>query len=132
VRLRPILLDMKPGTRVVSNTFDMGDWSPDNSIQAGEDCRSYCRAYLWIVPAKVAGTWKLPQGELTLEQKYQMITGTLKNGNTATPITNGKLNADIITFTAGDTQFTGRVTGDKIEGSSRPAKDVPWTATRGK
>ena len=65
-----------PGTRIVSNSFDMGDWTPDQTIQAGPECTSWCRAHLWIVPAKVQGTWKLPDGgELTLEQKYQVITG---------------------------------------------------------
>jgi len=131
LRLRPTLLDMKPGTRVVSNTFDMGDWSPDNSIQIGENCTTYCRAHLWIIPAKVAGTWKLPQGELKLEQTYQMVTGTLKTGNTVLPV-KGKVTADQITFTAGDTLFTGRVSGDTIEGTSRPAQETPFKATRGK
>ena len=55
MRLRPTILNMRPGTRVVSNTFRMGDWTPDQSIEAGGDCTSYCTAHKWIVPAKVAG-----------------------------------------------------------------------------
>jgi hypothetical protein len=68
LRLRPKLLDMKPGTRVVSNSFTMGEWKWDESVSAGaeEGCTSYCTAYLWIVPAKVAGTWKTPQRPGTL------------------------------------------------------------------
>src|SRR5262245_40730060 len=62
LRLRPKILDLRPGTRVVSNSFDMGDWTPDQTIQAGPECTSWCRAHLWIVPAKVQGTWKLPDG----------------------------------------------------------------------
>ncbi len=70
LRLRPKILDLRPGTRIVSNSFDMGDWTPDQTIQAGPECTSWCRAHLWIVPAKVRGTWKLPDGgELTLEQR---------------------------------------------------------------
>ena len=129
LQLRPILLDMKPGTRVVSNTFDMGDWISDDSVQAGKDCMSYCQAHFWIVPAKVAGTWKLPQGDLTLEQKFQMLTGSLKAGNVVTPIADGKMRGDQITFTAGATQYTGKVNGNAIDGVVRTS--APFKATRG-
>ena len=70
VKLRPIILKMKPGTRVVSNTFDMGDWEADSTVQLPPDCYSFCRAFLWIVPAQVDGTWKLGDAELKIEQKY--------------------------------------------------------------
>ena len=132
LRLRPILLNMKPGTRVVSNTFDMGDWRADQVVQAATDaCTSYCRAYLWIIPAKVEGTWQMGQGELTLEQKYQMITGTVKNGNVIAPITDGKLNADQITFTAGGTLYTAWVKDNAMEGTSKAGgPDAKWQATR--
>src|SRR5687767_4739617 len=77
VKLRPKILDMKPGTRVVSNSFTMGDWQADQTQNASEKegCQSYCTAYLWIVPAKVDGRWKLPTGDLTLKQTYQNVTG---------------------------------------------------------
>jgi Methyltransferase domain len=123
IRLRPKILDLKPGTRIVSNSFTMGDWTADETTTASEGCTSYCTAYLWIVPAKVKGTWKLPQGELTLDQNYQMISGTLKSGANSTPITNGKLTGDQISFTAGGTQYTGHVIGNTIDGGS-------WKATR--
>ena len=55
---------MKAGVRVVSNTFDMGDWTPDEIAEAGGNCTSYCRALLWIVPAKVEGRWKSADGEV--------------------------------------------------------------------
>src|SRR5499425_811954 len=99
IKLRPKILDLKPGTRIVSNTFDMGEWKPDETAKVS-GCESWCTAHLWIVPAKVGGTWKLPQGELSLKQTFQMISGTLKNGNVITPIS-GKLNGDEISFTAG-------------------------------
>jgi hypothetical protein len=129
VRLRPILLDMKPGTRVVSNTFDMGDWTPDDQINAGEGCTSYCRASFWIVPAKVAGTWKLPEGDLTLEQKYQMLTGNLKSGTTSTPITDAKMRGDQIRFKVGDRIYTGRVVDGVMEGTF--GTETKWRGTRG-
>jgi SAM-dependent methyltransferase len=128
-KLRPILLDMKPGTRVVSNTFDMGDWTPDDQVQATGECRSYCRAFFWVVPAKVGGTWQTPDGELTLEQKYQMVSGKLKSGSGTTDV-NGKLVGDQITFGAGDTTYTGRVSGNSMELTSKGATDAKITATK--
>lgn len=125
LKLRPKILNLKPGTRIVSNTFDMGDWKPDESATI-PGCDSWCTAHLWIVPAKTEGTWKLPQGELTIKQNFQMISGTLKNGNTATPI-NGKVNGEQISFTAEKTSYTGRVNGNSMEGTADGAK---WSARR--
>jgi hypothetical protein len=129
LRLRPKILDLRPGTRVVSNSFDMGDWTPDQTIQAGSECTSWCRAHLWIVPAKVQGTWKLPDGgELTLEQRYQVITGTLRMGASNMNISTGKVIGDQIMFTAGTQQYTGRVTGNTIEGIAQTS--TGWSAKR--
>ena len=127
LRLRPIILDMKPGTRVASNTFTMGDWEPDQKAEAN-DCKSaYCTALFWIVPAKVAGTWRSENGTLTLEQKYQMVSGTMQSGGTSREITAGRLKGEEITFTVGETIFTGRVSGNTIEGK---AGSNAWRATR--
>ena len=117
LRLRPILLDMKPGTRVVSNSFDMADWTPDAEVSANGECERYCRALLWTIPAKVAGTWQTPRGDLTLVQTFQMVSGTLRSPGGATPISNGKMNGDEITFMAGERTYKGRVTGDRMEGT---------------
>jgi SAM-dependent methyltransferase len=125
MKLRPKILDLKPGTRIVSNSFDMGDWKPDETANV-EGCSNWCTAHLWIVPAKVAGSWKLLKGELSVKQTFQMISGTLKNGNVVSPI-EGKLNGDQISFTAGNTQYSGRVNGNSIEGTAGGTK---WTATR--
>ena len=112
VKLRPKILDLRPGTRVVSNTFTMEDWETDATETVGADCQTWCTALFWIVPAKVGGTWRLPQGELTLTQKYQMITGTLG----ATQIT-GRLRGAEITFAGGGATYTGRVNGNTIQGT---------------
>ncbi len=131
LKLRPKLLDMKPGTRVVSNSFDLGEWTADQTESVGEECSSHCTAYFWIVPAKVEGTWQTPQGELKLEQKYQMVSGTLKNGNVIAPVTNGKLTGDQIAFTAGGTRYTGTVNGNTIDGrSNEGGKEAAWKATK--
>ena len=127
IKLRPTLLDMKPGTRVVSHAFTMDDWQPDQTESS--DGRS---AYLWIVPAKVEGTWQTGGGEITLTQKYQMVTGTLKSGASNATISEGKLNGARITFTAGGARYSGRVTGDRIEGTiqSSAGGTTKWSATR--
>jgi precorrin-6B methylase 2 len=128
VRLRPKILDMKPGTRVVSNSFTMGDWQADQSqsVSDKEGCSAYCTAYLWIVPAKVEGKWKLPDGELALKQSYQKVTGTL-GGKDVT----GNLRADQITFTAGGAQYTAKVNGDTMTGTVKNGTSSGnFTATR--
>ena len=128
-KLRPTILDMKPGTRVVSNTFDMGDWKADEEATVTEGCTSYCKAYFWLVPAKVDGAWTTDKGELAIKQTYQNFTGTLKNGNVVAPITDGKLKGDTISFTAGGTEYTGKVNGTTIEGTTKSGEK--WQAKRG-
>jgi hypothetical protein len=131
IKLRPKILDMKPGTRVVSNSFDMEDWAPDETAKVTGGCGSWCTAYLWIVPAKVGGIWKLPQGELTLKQTFQMVSGTLKTGNNSTQISNGKLHGDQISFTAGGAQYNGRVNGNAMQGTVKSGgSNDTWNATR--
>ncbi|HXG52919.1 MAG TPA: class I SAM-dependent methyltransferase [candidate division Zixibacteria bacterium] len=130
LKLRPKILDLKPGTRVVSNSFTMGEWVADEEATVKDDCASYCTALLWIVPAKVEGTWRLPQGDLTLKQSFQMISGTLKTGKGSVPV-KGRLNGDQITFTAGGAQYVGRVGGNVIEGTARSGgSDSRFRATR--
>ena len=131
LKLRPKILDLKPGTRIVSNSFTMGDWKADETATVSEGCNSYCTAYLWIVPAKVGGRWQLPDGELTLKQSYQMVTGTIKSAHVTAQITGGKLKGDQISFRAGGSQYTGRVNGDTIEGAVKSSDNsATWTARR--
>ncbi|HTV02741.1 MAG TPA: class I SAM-dependent methyltransferase [Luteitalea sp.] len=120
LKLRPKLLDLKPGTRIATNSFDMGDWQPDVR-ETSAPCTSWCTAMLFIVPAKVAGTWKVGADTLTLTQQYQEISGSLGTS----PISAGKLQGADITFTAGGKAYTGKVDGDRITGQG-------WSATRTK
>jgi hypothetical protein len=133
LRLRPTLLEMKPGTRVVSNSFTMDDWQPDDTAQVTEreNCTSFCRAYLWIVPAKVEGTWQTPQGELALKQTFQVLSGTLTSGNVVAPVT-GKMKGDVITFAAAGTEYEGRVKDNAMVGTSKAqgGAEAKWTAAR--
>jgi hypothetical protein len=127
LKLRPKILDLKPGTRIVSNSFTMGEWAADESATVGGECDHWCTALLWIVPAKVEGTWQLPQGELMLKQTFQMLSGMLKTGNSSSEITNAKMIGDQIVFTAGGNQYTGRVNDNVMEGKSGSGS---WKATR--
>jgi SAM-dependent methyltransferase len=117
-RLRQRILNLKPGTRVVSTSFTMGEWEPDETITArgNEGCSSYCTALLWIVPAKVEGTWKLLEGEFTFKQRFQTFSGTFKSGSNTVAIKNGRLSGDLISFSIGDANYTGHVNGDTMEG----------------
>ena len=131
VKLRPKLLNLKPGLRVVSNSFTMGDWKEDEKISAGGDCSSWCTAFLWIVPAKVAGTWKTSRGDLTLKQEYQMLSGSLVRGSSNAIIADAKMMGDQITFSAGGAQYTGRVNGNAIAGTYKGSGGSgDWSATR--
>jgi SAM-dependent methyltransferase len=125
LKLRPKILALKPGTRIVSHAFDMGDWNADRT-----DSTEGRTAYLWIVPAKVAGIWQLPAGELTLGQNFQMIDGGLKSGERNTPITNGKMRGDEISFSAAGAEYIGHVTGTRIEGRVKSGGNTTgWSAT---
>ncbi len=131
LRLRPKILDLKPGTRIVSNTFTMEAWVADETATVGNDCATWCTALLWIVPAKADGVWTLPDGELALTQNFQMVSGTIRLGSDSTPITDGRLRGEEISFTAGNTKYIGRVNGTTIEGTATTgATSTKWRASR--
>lgn len=106
VRLRDKFLNLRPGSRVVVNTFGIAEWEPDHREQI-ENCTSWCSVMLYIVPAKVGGTWQLADGELTLSQTYQMLSGSLTRGGTATPISEGRVRGSDVEFTVGGVRYTG-------------------------
>jgi len=120
LRLRPKILELKPGTRIVSNTFTMGEWKADETADLGAggkgSCNeSWCTALLWIVPAKVAGTHKLPQGELTLKQEFQMLSGSFRTEGKTLAIANRRVRGEEVSFKAGGKDYRGRVTNGKLE-----------------
>jgi len=146
LQLMPLILNMKPGTRVVSNSFDMGSWKPDAMAEVTRDCKTYCKALLWIVPARVEGDWQLllagetlaPDYLLKLEQTRQTVSGDLVGGPHAIIRVTGSLKGNEITFTDTDephkVEFKGEVKGDRMEGSSTTLGKPSWrwTATRKK
>ncbi len=136
MRLRPKILEMPPGTRVVTHAFDMEDWQADKSVEA--DGRN---AYLWIVPAKVAGNWnwKTPSGDaaLAITQTFQKIEGSVKLDGKDQPIRNAKLEGDRISFAIGEgnptaVEYSGHVKADTIEGTMKPVNgtESAWQANR--
>jgi SAM-dependent methyltransferase len=132
VKLRPKILEMKPGTRVASHMFRMGDWEPDEQARVASS-----DLFFWVVPAKVAGTWIVTRGpggpfELALEQKYQHVSGSARVAGETLPLTQALLRGDEIRFAftaAGGARlaFTGRVSGDRIVGEGG---GDPWIAVR--
>ena len=136
MKLRPQILGMRPGTRVVSHSFNMEDWEPDET--SSMDGR---RAYLWIVPANVMGGWQVEMGgeraDLTLEQKFQKLDGHVQLGPIQAGLREARLRGFLISFAYVDNNgvrrdFNGRITGSKMEGSFRSESggEGRWTATK--
>jgi SAM-dependent methyltransferase len=121
LRLRPTILKMKPGTRVVSHAFTMGDWEPDQELDVGS------RGFYWVVPANVAGEWSLNgiessnKATLSLTQHYQNIAGNITIGNKSQPLLKAKLQGDRLSFSYIGRKNTlhnisGKVTGNEFRG----------------
>ena len=116
LKLRPKILELKPGTRIVSNSFDMGEWKADETetVESTRCGGTWCTAHLWIVPAQIAGTYRVPQGELTLKQEFQMLTGTLRSNGQDIPV-EGKVIGREVRLAAGDRHYRGRINGKQLE-----------------
>jgi precorrin-6B methylase 2 len=128
-KLAPKFLTLRPGTRMVNNTFQVTGWEADASETVEGSCTSWCTSHLNIIPARAAGTWRLGTNDLTLTQEFQMVSGTLGT----TPVAGGRLNGEQISFKVGDTEYTGKVSGDRMEGTATTAgKTQNWTATKAK
>jgi len=140
MKLRPKILELRPGTRIVSNTFTMEDWEADEI--SSMDGR---RAYFWLVPANVMGNWTLEtQGsaggqkvDLTFEQVFQKLSGTVTLGPIHAGLREARLRGSAISFSYVDQaalrrDFNGRVTGGRMEGSFRDEKggEGRWSATK--
>jgi SAM-dependent methyltransferase len=125
-KLTPNFLKMKPGSRIVINTYTIPEWEPDETVKETAGCMLWCQLYLYIVPARAEGTWKLSgsvQGELRLEQRFQMLKGTLTTAQGSAPLADGRLRGDHIRFSAGAVEYEGQVNGNSMKGPG-------WTAVR--
>ena len=138
LRLRPTILNMKPGTRVTSHQFTMGDWEPDETAEI-----DYRTAYLWIVPAKVDGTWTLrEQGSsgvytVNLTQKYQKVSGDVTAGSAKQPLVGATVRGEEVRFAFNDDKgvtrtMTGTVRGNELVGTLKGAggAETKITGTR--
>jgi precorrin-6B methylase 2 len=115
LQLRPKILELKPGTRVVSNTFTMGEWKADQTFTVEQGCEtSWCTALLWIVPAQVAGSYRTPQGEVTLKQEFQLLHGTLRANGRTVPL-EGRVRGEEVSFAAGGKTYRGKRNGKALE-----------------
>ena len=117
LKLRPKILALKPGTRIVSNTFTMGDWEPDARVDLGDSagCNvSWCAALFWIVPAQAAGSYDLPQGRLVLTQEFQKLAGTLTADGRTQSVTGTVIGTEVLLKTA-DRDYHGRMNGAMLE-----------------
>jgi len=121
LRLRPILLDMPAGTRVISNSFLMDDWQPDETRKTSEDCSGHCIAYKWVVPAKVSGAWRVhgEQGEQTLilDQEFQRLNGELHKDGRASPLTDAIIKGTQLSFHVDGKQYEAEVIGEQLQGT---------------
>jgi SAM-dependent methyltransferase len=129
LELRDAIFALQPGARVVLNTFAIQDWTPDEQVTI-EDCSTWCTVMLNIVPAKIGGTWRLPQGgELTLTQEFQMVSGTMRTNDGRTMAVTGRLRGTELTLTADGQEFTGQVNGTRIEmrGGDGPGSTIVAT-----
>jgi SAM-dependent methyltransferase len=130
-KLAPKFLALKPGTRIVSNTYEIGGgWEPDETDRL-KLCASWCVAHLYVVPAKVSGTWRLPDGALTLTQEFQWFGGAYEMSGISLPVEDGSLRGNDIRFVVNGVEYTGRINGDAMEGVARGrAITTRWTAQR--
>jgi SAM-dependent methyltransferase len=137
-RLRPKLFrELKPGSRVVSNSFDMGEWKADSTLSGNPNSQFFNFAYYWVIPADVAGTWRVSsRGDrsytLHLEQRYQHVTGTASAGEEQAELSEFVVKGDSVRFVISDTlRFAGRVSRERAEGKVTGAgKPRSWTAER--
>lgn len=131
LKLRPKLLDLKPGTRIVSNTFTMGEWEPDLEVNTPDNWNSWNTALLWIIPAKVEGAWKVGNDELNLTQEFQFVRGTFTSNGKTTAIADGRLNGSEIVFTVGSTKYIARVDGNNMSGTAaNTSSKWDWRAVK--
>ena len=130
-KLAEKFLALKPGTRIVVNTFGVTGWTAVRTEHLDQNCSSWCTAMLYIVPARVQGTWRLSGADLVLTQSFDTVAGTITIDGKATPIVQGRVTGSRITFSAGDTVYSGDVNGDRITGTfQRAGRQQAWSATR--
>ncbi|MEO7728225.1 MAG: class I SAM-dependent methyltransferase [Burkholderiales bacterium] len=128
-KLAARLRALKPGTRIVSNTYEISGWYVEETGRTSP-CPSWCVANLYVVPPDVAGVWRLPDAALTLEQDLQLVFGTYETSGLGVRVEGGRLHGNEISFNVNGVAYTGRVSGDTMEGVATGRTTHAWTATR--
>jgi hypothetical protein len=129
-KLVPKFLALPAGTRIVANTFWVSDWTPDDTQTLQQWCENWCTSHLFIIPAKVAGRWRVRDGVLALTQKFQMLEGTFTPQSGAAVPVKGRLRGTAMTLTVGQTEYEGTVNGSTIEGTAKTGAGGRMVATR--
>ena len=130
LKLRPSLLSLTPGTRIVSNTWDMGDWIADETVQL-DPCPGFCTALLWIVPAQIEGDWTDSETAFTLRQEFQEISGTVTRNGQELAILDGRLSGRLLEFRTERSRYQGQVSGNTIRGTViTDDQTYNWIATQ--
>ncbi len=143
LRLRPKLLEMKPGTRIVSNTFNLGAWQADaevysdssNNLEPADDTHSSYNwdwmGYYWVVPANIEGSWTLDDGKLNIEQKFQMFHGSYEKLGKSYRIEKGRMTGDELTFSINGIIYNGKVNKNTMKGNYLDGmKNGKWEAKK--
>jgi hypothetical protein len=104
----------------LANTFWVQDWTADD-VQTAEDCDSWCTSQLFIIPAKVQGSWRAGENVLSLTQKFQMIEGTYTQAGGRPAAVKGRLRGNAITMTLGGTEYDGTVKGNTVQAVAKAA-----------
>ena len=128
-RLTPKFLQLPPGTRIVTNTYRIDDWVEEQQLEL-EGCTAWCKAYLYLVPANLAGRWQLRGATLSLTQRYQAVEGTLVSAGGREARVEGTVSGDRVRFTSGLDVYAGRLHGARLSGVVSGASGGAWSATR--
>ena len=129
-RLEPKFRQLPAGTKIINNGYRISGWEEETVITAPGQCGSWCTAYLYLVPAKVAGDWQLPAGVLRLTQSVQALGGVLRTPDGAEAPVEGRVRGEIVQMKIGGDTYTGRVQGKSMRGEATGAFSGHWTATK--
>jgi SAM-dependent methyltransferase len=129
-KLKPRFLALQPGARIVTNGYEIDGWEAEEVGKAGGDCTAWCTAYLYLVPARVAGTWRLGDGDLKLQQDIRRLSGTLTANGRTLRLADARLSGTRNRFTAGMSRYEGEVRGNAMSGSVTGRVSGAWRATR--
>jgi SAM-dependent methyltransferase len=129
-KLAPKFLQLPPGTRIVNNGYKIPGWEEVETGHLGPECFTWCTAYLYLVPARMSGVWRIPAGEVTFRQNFQALTGTLRRKDGRALLVEGSVTGDRVRFSAGLDTYTGRVRGQEMSGEASGARAGYWKGAR--